>query len=73
MEVPPLLIDVFFFASKKLLRKHKCIWVNVCLGCFGADTQKLVSLLKPGSGKFGSPQSFRGLGPTLSIDCFFPT
>lgn len=30
---------------RKLLRKFKCINVNVCLGCFGADTQKLVTLV----------------------------
>jgi hypothetical protein len=47
---------VFLFASKKLLRKFKCINVNVCLGCFGADTQKLVSLLEPASVEVGSPR-----------------
>ena len=47
---------IFLFASKKLLRKFKCINVNVCLGCFGADTQKLVSLLEPASVEVGSPR-----------------
>ena len=47
---------VFLFASKKLLRKFKCINVNVCLGCFSADTQKLVSLLEPASVEVGSPR-----------------